>query len=194
MPVHHRGVPSLDGQNRVIVIAESLARAVPAIRITSAHWLSYLPPTTEIGPHRHRPCVCCVAIGIAPLAFTRITFVPRSIEEWPARVHRGRAIGDFARLRFQKIILPACYEHPQKKKFGKIPTPIKIKLALPPAHKTKIGTSTPPPPSKQKPNPPLKRGILWAWGSSSRKNPKMSGAHKIGAVIFGPRIAGGKFF
>ena len=30
-------------------------------------------------------------------------------------------------------------------------------------------------------------------GFSSRKNPKMPGAHKIGAAISGPRIAGGNF-
>ena len=31
-------------------------------------------------------------------------------------------------------------------------------------------------------------------GFSSRKNQKMPGAHKIGAAISGPRIAGGKNF
>ena len=61
----------------------------------------------------------------------------------------------------------------------------------PHAHKNKIGTSTPP--SKKTQNPPLKGGILWAWGFSSRKNPKMPGAHKIGAAISGPRITGGNF-
>ena len=65
----------------------------------------------------------------------------------------------------------------------KVPTPIKIKLALPP----------PPPPSKKLPRPPLKGGILWAWRFSSRKSPKMPGAHKIGAASSGPRIAGGNF-
>ena len=62
----------------------------------------------------------------------------------------------------------------------------------PHAHKNKIGTSTPP--SWKKPRtPPLKGGILWAWGFSSRKNPKMPGAHKIGAAISGPRITDGNF-
>ena len=42
------------------------------------------------------------------------------------------------------------------------------------------------------PPPPLKGGILWAWGLSSRKNQKILGAHKIGAAMSGPRIAGGK--
>ena len=64
---------------------------------------------------------------------------------------------------------------------GKIPTPIKIKLALPPLLK------------KPRTPPPLKGGILWAWGFSSRKNQKMPGAHKIGAAISGPRITGGNF-
>ena len=63
----------------------------------------------------------------------------------------------------------------------------------PRAHKNKIGTSTPwgPPPKTRAP-PPLKRGVLWAWGISSGKNQKMPGAHKIGAAISGPGIAGGK--
>ena len=61
----------------------------------------------------------------------------------------------------------------------------------PHAHKNKIGTSTPP--SKKAQKPPLKGGILWAWGFSSRKNQKMPGAHKIGAAISGPRITGGNF-
>ena len=61
---------------------------------------------------------------------------------------------------------------------GKIPTPIKIKLALPP-------------PSKKNRKPPLKGGILWALWFSCRKNQKMPGAQKIGAAISGPRIAGG---
>ena len=61
------------------------------------------------------------------------------------------------------------------------------------AHKNKIGTSTPP--LVRNPNTPLplKGGTLWAWGLSSRKNQKMPGAHKIGAAVSGPRIAGGNF-
>ena len=65
------------------------------------------------------------------------------------------------------------------RKSKKIPTPIKAKLA-------------PPPPSKKPMTSPLKPGILWAWGFSSRKNQKMPGAHKIGTAISGPRITGGK--
>ena len=61
----------------------------------------------------------------------------------------------------------------------------------PRAHRNKIGTSTTPP-FKKSPEPPLKGGILWAWGFSRRKNQKIAGAHKIGAATPGPRIAGGK--
>ena len=57
----------------------------------------------------------------------------------------------------------------------------------PHGHKNRIGTSTP-----FQNSPPLKRGILWAWGFCSRKSQKMPGAHKIGAAISGPRIAGRK--
>ena len=57
-------------------------------------------------------------------------------------------------------------------------------------HKNKIGTSTPP--LQKRPRTPLKGGILWAWGFSSKRNQKIPGAHKIGVAISGPRIAGGK--
>ena len=40
-------VQALDGRNRAIVIAESLARVIAAIRITSVHWRSYLPLKTQ---------------------------------------------------------------------------------------------------------------------------------------------------
>ena len=45
------------------VIAESLARVIAAIRITSVCWWSYLSPKTQIDPQR--PCVCCVAAQIS---------------------------------------------------------------------------------------------------------------------------------
>ena len=76
---------NLDGRNRAIVIAESLARVIAPIRIASVRWRTYLPPNT-IG--LHRPCVRCGAIRIARLAFIRLTFVPSGIAEWPARVDR----------------------------------------------------------------------------------------------------------
>ena len=75
-------------RNRAIVIAESLARVIAAIRIASARWRSYLPQNTEISPHR--PCVRCAAIRIAPLAFIRATFVPRGIAKNGLRVDRVR--------------------------------------------------------------------------------------------------------
>ena len=37
----------LDGRNRARVIAESLARIIAAIRITSVRWRSYLPLKTR---------------------------------------------------------------------------------------------------------------------------------------------------
>ena len=64
---------------------------------------------------------------------------------------------------------------------GKIPTLIKLKLALPP------------PLSRNPTPPPPKRKNFMGMGFLSRKNQKMPGAHKIGAAISGPRIAGGKF-
>ena len=38
---------TLDGRNRARVIAESLARIIAAIRITSVRWQSYLPLKTQ---------------------------------------------------------------------------------------------------------------------------------------------------
>ena len=38
---------TLDGRNCAIVIAESLARVIVAIRIASVCWQSYLPPETQ---------------------------------------------------------------------------------------------------------------------------------------------------
>ena len=38
----------LDGQNRAIVLAESLARVVAMIRITSVRWWSYLPKQQKL--------------------------------------------------------------------------------------------------------------------------------------------------
>ena len=40
-------LPTLDGRNRARVTAESLARVIAAIRITSVHWRSYLPQKTQ---------------------------------------------------------------------------------------------------------------------------------------------------
>ena len=37
----------LAGRNRAIVIAESLARVIAAIRIAAVCWRSYLPPPTQ---------------------------------------------------------------------------------------------------------------------------------------------------
>ena len=42
-----RTLRNLDGRNRAIVIAESLARVVAAIQIASVRWRSYLPSETQ---------------------------------------------------------------------------------------------------------------------------------------------------
>ena len=77
----------LDGRNRPIVIAESLARVIAAIRIASVRWRSYLPRNTQklvlTDP-------AFVATRIPRLAFTRLTFVPHGTAEWLARVDRVR--------------------------------------------------------------------------------------------------------
>ena len=64
--------------------------AVPRIDI------HVLKPYTKFGPCR--PCVYCVAIRIARLAFVGLVFVPSGTAEWPARVDRIRwtpTIGDW---------------------------------------------------------------------------------------------------
>ena len=61
----------------------------------------------------------------------------------------------------------------------------------PRAHKNKIGL--PPPPPNLKYPPPPKRGTLWTWRFSCRKNAEILGVHKIGAAISGPRIADKNF-
>ena len=69
---------------RTIVIAESLARVIAAIRVTNVHWWPHFPPNAKTGPHR--PCVRCAAIRIARLAFVRVAFVPLGVAEWPANL------------------------------------------------------------------------------------------------------------
>ena len=61
----------------------------------------------------------------------------------------------------------------------------------PHAHKNKISTSTPPLPKKTRPPPPKTRNFM-GMGFCQQKEPKMPGAHKIGAAISGHRIAGRK--
>ena len=69
---------------------------------------------------------------------------------------------------------------------------VAISQKNPRAHKNKIGTS---PPQKKNQNtpPPLKRGILWTWLFFLQKERIFPGAHRIGAAISGPRIAGRNF-
>ena len=84
----------LDGRNRAIVIAEPHPPPPPPKRKPSPP----PPPNAKVSPHR--PCLRCTAVGIARLAFIRVTFVPHGIAESPARGDHVRwmAIGDFAHL------------------------------------------------------------------------------------------------
>ena len=69
-------VPYLDGRKSLaLVLAESLARVVAAVRITGVLWRSYLPPNTGLSPYG--PCLRCAAIRIARLAFIHAACVPR---------------------------------------------------------------------------------------------------------------------
>ena len=56
----------------------------------------------------------------------------------------------------------------------------------PHAHKNKIGTSTPP--SKKPQQPPLKGGMLWALGFSSRKNKKCQAPIKSARPFPAPEL------
>ena len=59
---------------------------------------------------------------------------------------------------------------------GKIPTPIKLKLALPP------------PRSKKSQNPPLKGGILWAWGFPAERTKKSQAPIKLAQPFPAPEL------
>ena len=64
------------GGNRAIVLAESLARVIAAIRIASIRWRSYLPLKTQ-NLVLVDPAFVTLAIRIARLAFVGVVFVPR---------------------------------------------------------------------------------------------------------------------
>ena len=68
-----------------IVIAESLASVIAAIRITSVRWRAYLPLKHRIWSSQTQR-VPCVAIRIAWLAVIGVVFVPHRITEWLAKV------------------------------------------------------------------------------------------------------------
>ena len=81
----------LDGRNRASVIAESLARVIAAIRITSIRWRSYLTLITQslvlVGP-------AFVALRFEsrdwPFLGCSTVFVPLGPAAWPARADRVR--------------------------------------------------------------------------------------------------------
>ena len=81
-------------------------------------------------------------------AFRRCKFSHKTAETF---TENRRILWNFDRGILQKPICPMYRKNPH-------------------AHKHKIGISTPP--SKKKTNHPPKRGILWAWGFTSRKNQK----------------------
>ena len=69
----------------MIVIAQSRARVIAAIRIASVRWRSYLPPKHRDSSSQTLRSVCCDsnrAIGVHLLN----EFVPRGTAEWLARV------------------------------------------------------------------------------------------------------------
>ena len=82
-------VCTLDGRNRAIAIAESLATVIAAIRITG--WRSYFILKTQNSVLIDSALIG-VAIRIARLAFVGVyvVFVSRGTAEWPARVDRVR--------------------------------------------------------------------------------------------------------
>ena len=74
-PGHSCILRALDGRNHMIVIGESLARVIAAIRITSVRWWSYLPHQIQTLIHS----LCCDsnrAIGL-----TRAIVIPRGSAE-----------------------------------------------------------------------------------------------------------------
>ena len=73
------------GRNCAIVIAESLARVIAAIRITNVCWGSYLSPKHRFALIDPAFTVRCLVIRIAVVC-VRATFIPRGIVEWPERV------------------------------------------------------------------------------------------------------------
>ena len=75
----------LDGRNRAIVITESLARFIAAIRVTSVPWRSYLPLKTHYLVLLD-PEFVALRFESRDLAFVGVVFVPRGTAEWLARV------------------------------------------------------------------------------------------------------------
>ena len=91
---------SLDGRNRAIVIAQSLARVIAAIQIASVRWRSYLPPNHRDWSSQSLRSLCCDsnrAIGVRSFSCF-LAFVPRGTAVWLERVDCVRwelAIGNW---------------------------------------------------------------------------------------------------
>ena len=80
-------VGSLDGRNRAIVIAESLARIITAIQITSVRWRSYLPLKTQrvwsSQTLRSLRCDSNRAIGVRWCSIRSTWACGMACESWP---------------------------------------------------------------------------------------------------------------
>ena len=106
-PVH-----ALDGRTRVIVAGESLARVIAVIRITSVRWRPYLPPNTEISPHR--PCARWCrkwnrAIGVHSCNIRSTWNCGMVCESWPQSLNASDwRSGDLAHLR---CVLSQCLKY-----------------------------------------------------------------------------------
>ena len=70
----------LDGRNRAIVIAESLARVIAAIRFASVRWRSYHPPNAQ------RLVLRDPVFVVLRFELRDWRSFPRGTSEWPARV------------------------------------------------------------------------------------------------------------
>ena len=91
----------LDVQNRVIVIAESPARAIAANRVTSVRWRSYLPPKQRKQSSWTLRSVL-LRFDSRDWRSFRVTFVPCGTAEcWRATlaernlIHRGQSFDIF---------------------------------------------------------------------------------------------------
>ena len=110
---------NLDGRNRARVVAESLARVIAAIRITSVRWRSYFPLKTQ-NLVLVDPAFVALRFESRDRRTLGVVFFPRGPAEWPARVDPDRvrwtlAIGDW---RFGPSEVFKCYGDSQRCRGG----------------------------------------------------------------------------